>query len=230
NALDFETFHDLYESLWECDHDDSIRVVVLTGEGPVFSAGQNLKGTGRTPDEKARYGEINERTREYITRMTKPVIARLQGPALGGGMYVATCCDIIVAADDAWLQMVEIRVASHSGGAHLWTIGLQRAREINLLGRRIPASEAYEIGLINRVVPRDQLDAAVKGYVDEILQLPPLSVKASKQAMRIAMDATGYTAWWQGIKATHYLLFGRDDAAEARQAFAQKRPPTFRGQ
>lgn len=169
------------------------------------------------------------RTREYITTMLKPVIARIQGPAAGGGVYIATCCDIIVAVDDSWFAMREIHAGGHSGGSHLLSIGLQRAREINLTGRRVPAPEAERIGLINRSVPRDQLDEVVQDYIDQILAVPPLGVQATKQAMRIAMEAAGYATTFRGARAASGILAGTEDSREAKRAFVEKRPPVFKG-
>ena len=230
NALDTEVFEELYESLADCDRDDSVRVVVLTGEGPVFCAGQNLKFThAATPAEYARYGEINMYTREFITTMGKPVIARVQGPAAGGGVYILTCCDIIVAVDDGWFAMREIQSGVQSGGSHMLAIGLQRAREMNLTGRRIPAQEAYEMGLINRVVPKEELDAVVRDFADQIIALPPMGVRATKLSMRVAMEGAGYSVRNHGGRAAGWYLPLTEDNKEAKRAFAEKRPPVFKG-
>ena len=230
NALDTEFFNELYESLWDADNDDSVRVVVLAAEGPVFCAGQNLKFTNSaTPDEYARYETINESTRDFITRMRKPVIARVQGPAAGGGVYLITSCDIIVLAENAWVAMREVHAGVHSGGTHMLAIGLQRAREINLTGRRISAQEAYEMGLINKCVPPDQLDAAVQDYVDQLLALPPLALQTTKASMRITMDAAGYTTMRQGQRAAGWFLRTTEDFYEAKRAFIEKRKPNFKG-
>ena len=230
NALDTEFFEELYASLADCDRDDSIRVVILAAEGPVFCAGQNLKFThAATSAEYARYAEINGYTQEFITIMSKPVIARVQGPSAGGGCYIMTSCDIIVAVEDSWLAMREIHAGVHSGGTHLLSIGLQRAREINLTGRRISAQEAYEMGMINRVVPREELDAVVKEFADQIIALPPMGVRATKLATRVAMEGAGHGVRIHGAEAAGWSLPFTEDNKEAKRAFTEKRPPVFKG-
>lgn len=230
NALDTEFFQDLYGSLADCDRDDSIRVVILAADGPVFCAGQNLKFThAATSAEYQEYAEINGYTQDFITRMGKPVIARVQGPAAGGGVYIMTSCDIIVAVEDSWLAMREIFAGVHSGGTHLLSIGLQRAREINLTGRRIYAPEAYEMGLINRVVPKEELDAVVKDFADQIIALPPMGVRATKLATRVTMEGAGFSVRTHAAEAAGWFLPMTEDNKEAKRAFTEKRPPVFKG-
>ena len=230
NALDTEFFEELYESLADCERDEGIRVVILAAEGPVFCAGQNLKFThAATPAEYARYEEINGYTQDFITTMGKPVIARVQGPAAGGGCYIMTSCDIVVAVEDSWLAMREIHAGVHSGGTHLLSIGLQRAREINLTGRRISAREACEMGMINRVVPEDELDAVVKDFADQIVALPPMGVRATKLSMRVSMESAGHSVRAHAAKAAGWFLPLTEDNKEAKRAFTEKRPPAFRG-
>jgi enoyl-CoA hydratase/carnithine racemase len=230
NAHDIEFFEELYASLWDCDNDDAVRIVVIAAEGPVFCAGQNLKFTNSATSEDYRhYGIINSRVRDFITKMRIPVIARVQGPAIGGGMYIITSCDIIVLADDTFIAMREIHAGVHSGGSHMLSVGLQRAREINLTGRRIPAAEAYEMGIVNKVVKQEDLDSAVQDYIDQLLPLAPLGIQTTKASMRIAMDAAGMSTLTQGQYAAGWFLRTTDDFYEAKKAFIEKRDPDFKG-
>src|SRR5690606_21459215 len=156
------------------------------GAGEVFSAGQDLRFTrsadARDTDE---YGRWNVAARQRIQRNFKPVVAAVNGPAIGGGAYLATACDLIVAVDTAFFQMREIQAGNHSGGSFLFTIGRARSLELSLLGRRIPAPQAEAWGLINRSVPKAEFEAAVDDYVQALCELPPLAVRYTKSATNV---------------------------------------------
>lgn len=229
NALDSVVLRNLLVALNDAEHDEAVRVVVLTGEGPTFCAGQNLKFTLEANfDEKEEYQRLNYAVRDRLRRLDKPVVARVQGDALGGGTYLATSCDLIVAVRTARFAMREIHSGEQSGGAHLFTIGRARASEMNLLGRYVQADEAERWGLINRSVEPEQLDGAVAEYVDALAALPPIGLKYTKISQNLLLDMAGYAAHVQARPGNPYL-FLTEDAKEARQAFVERRKPKFQG-
>lgn len=230
NALDTEVLRELIAALDSAEEDDAVRVVVLTGDGPVFCAGQNLKFTlGASLEEKQEYQRQNYAARDRLRRLAKPVIARVQGDALGGGTYLATSCDLVVAVKDARFAMREIHSGEQSGGAHLFTIGRARSNEMSLLGRYVFGDEAERWGLINRAVDREDLDHAVGDYADALASLPPLGLKYTKRAQNLLLDMAGYAAHLDAQLGQDFL-FMTEDAKEARRAFAEKRSPRFIGQ
>lgn len=231
NALDAEVFGDLLDLLKLAEETPSVRVVVLAATGPVFCAGQNLKMTATAEaSEKWQYDRINLEGRERLRKLRKPVIARVQGHALGGGCYLALACDLIVAARPSDFALREIWAGEESGGALLWSVGRARAMEASLLGRRISATEAERWGLINRVVEEDALDSAIKDYATELLNLPPLGLEFTKSSQNALLDAAGLGGHMEMMMVRNRFLFQTADAAEARKAFTEKRPPIFKGQ
>jgi crotonobetainyl-CoA hydratase/dehydration protein DpgD len=162
----------------------------------------------------------------------KPIIARVNGFALGGGLEMAMACDIMVAADHAELGLPEPRRGLIAGamGVHRLPrqVGLKQAMGYMLTGRHIPAQRAYEIGLVNEVVPLADLDAAVDAWVEDILRCAPLSVRATKEAsmrgleMTLEQAGTADYAWETARRKS-------EDAIEGPRAFAEKRPPNWHG-
>jgi enoyl-CoA hydratase/carnithine racemase len=230
NAHDLETFRELVSAFDEVENDPDCRCAVLTGEGDFFSAGQDLRFT-RTADAKAidAYGRWNVAARQRIQRNFKPVVAAVNGPAIGGGVYLATACDLIVAVDTAFFQMREIQAGNHSGGAFLHTIGRVRSLEMSLLGRRVTAAQAESWGLINRSVPASEFKAAVDDYVNALSELPPLAVRYTKNATNLLLDMGGFSTHLEvGAPMQRYLGLS-PDGREAKNAFAEKRKPKFTG-
>jgi enoyl-CoA hydratase/carnithine racemase len=219
--------------------DDDLWIAVLTGDGErAFSAGNDLKYTAelsRMPaDQRPRFaapsGGFGGITNRYD--LFKPVIARVNGFALGGGFEMAMSCDIIVAADHAEVGLPEPRRGLIAGamGVHRLPrqMPLKAAMGYMLTGRHIPAQRAYELGIVNEVVPLADMDAAVDRWVADILRCAPLSVRASKEAAMRGLDMPLADA---GRAEYEWELRRRraDDSIEGPRAFAEKREPRWTG-
>ena len=239
NAFHPDAHVELDAILDEFEADDDLWVAVLTGSGNrAFCAGRDLKQLAAisqaSPEEQA----ADAAKTRGVTRLTdrfelyKPIIARLNGFALGGGLELALACDIIVAAEHAELGLPEPRRGLIAGalGVHRLPrqIPLKVAMGHLLTGRHMSAARAYELGLVNEVVPADELDAAVQRWVDDILACAPLAVRATKQCALAGLDrplpeaATATYEWELRRRASA-------DAKEGPRAFAEKRDPAWSG-
>lgn len=230
NAHNLAMFREIEHAFGELETDPDCRCAVLTGAGDIFCAGQDLGFTrNATPQEFDAYGRANVAARQRIQRNYKPVVAAVNGPAVGGGVYLATSCDLVVAVDTAFLQMREIQAGNHAGGAFLFTVGRVRSLEMALLGRRVPAPQAEQWGLINRSVPAAEFEAAVADYVDALLELPPLAIRYTKAATNVLLDAAGFSTHLDAGAPMQRYLGLTPDGREAKKAFTEKRKPQFTG-
>src|SRR5689334_12013769 len=211
--------------------DPDVWVAILTGAGDrAFSAGNDLKwtalhGVPRMP--KGGFGGIVSRDDVW-----KPLIAAVNGVALGGGLEIALACDIIVAAETARLGLPEPRVGlmAAAGGVHRLPrhVPLKIAMGMMLTGRHITAADAARIGLVNEVVPAAELRAAAERWAKEILECSPLAVQASKQAALQGLAkpvGEAMTAHYPLVQK----LFTSEDVVEGPRAFAEKRKPVWKG-
>lgn len=230
NAHDTQTFRELVQAFDMAEMDAACRCVVLTGAGSVFSAGQDIRFT-RHADQAAidQYGRWNLAARQRIQRNHKPVLAAVNGPAIGGGAYLATSCDIIVAHEDAYFHMREIFAGNHSGGQNIFTVGRARSLEMSLLGRKVDARTALDWGLINRVASAADYEACVNGVAEELAALPPLAVRYTKAATNVLLDSAGFSAHLDASSAMQHYLMLSPDGQEAKAAFLEKRKPVFTG-
>lgn len=232
NALHLPATLELNEIWDDFAADPELWVAILTGAGDrAFSAGNDLKyqpAPDDPPQPVTGWGGL-------LTRfdMWKPTIAAINGWAMGGGLEIAMACDIIVASDAARLGMPEVRVGgapSNSGGAHRLPrqIPSRIAMGMLLTGKPIPAAEAYRVGLVNEVVPADQLMPAAERWAADIVQASPLAVRAVKEAALTGADLPLETAMavdYRGIQQVRDSA----DRAEGRCAFREKREPRWQG-
>jgi len=237
NAIDVSTSRALYDAFRRLQEDRSLRVAVLTGAGDrFFSAGWDLKAAAAGEAVDADHGPGGFGGLTELFDRTKPVIAAVNGLALGGGLELALAADLIVAADHAELALPEVRVGvvADSGGL----LRLPRrlpdavAREMLLTGRRMPADEAARWGLVNRVVPAKDLMATALALAGEVCAAAPLAVAAVEEilAETASLDVRdGFRRLRSGDLPSYELMLRSEDAVEGPRAFSEKREPRWRG-
>ena len=200
NALSGELMEALDGAFAAAAEDDRVHVVVLRGAGRAFCAGYDLKQDAEegTKDAAEWHREIDRDTRRLlrILELPKPVIASVHSYCLAGGMDLMLACDLAVAAEDAVFGYVDIRFGSGIVSMFLpWIVGVRVAKELVFTGDdRIPATEAHRIGLVNRVVPRDELDDATLGLADEIAKNEPFVVRTMKASINRVWQLAGLRA------------------------------------
>lgn len=236
NAVSYAMWCELGDALEGLADDDSVRVAVLTGAGDeAFSAGNDIsefKEWRSSAARIARYNEASARACEGLRRMPRPTIARIRGVCVGGGFELAQLCDVQIASEDARFAVTPARLGLGYKLADVEllvaSIGARAARELLYTARLFDAAEALRLGLINRVVPVEDLDACVDGYARDIAANAPLSVQAAKRCIAEAVKPAGErdTALCQSlVDACHES----EDYQEGQRAFAEKRRPVFRG-
>lgn len=238
NAFRPKTVFELYESLKDAQEDTSIGVVLLSGEGPAkdgvysFCSGgdQRVRGKMGYEDEKGMPRLNILEVQRLIRFMPKPVIAVVPGWAVGGGHSLHVVCDLTLASKEhAIFKQTDADVTSFDGGygsAYLAKmIGQKRAREIFYLGRNYSAQEAYEMGMVNAVVPHLELEETAFKWAQEILKKSPTSIRMLKFAFNLTDDGMVGQQVFAG-EATR-LAYMTDEAKEGRDAFLEKRKPDF---
>ena len=239
NSINPELRWQLSEHLNEVENNDDIWLAVITGAGErAFCAGADLKHRAMernaTSEQLAKWRQLAQETKHIIERwhFKKPLIAMVNGYALGGGLEIAMACDIIVAADHAEFGLPEPRrgLIAGSAGVHRLPrqIGLKPAMGYLLTGRHMSAIRAFQLGLVNEVVPANELTDTVQGYVDDILRCAPLAVRATKEAAVKGLDhplAQAFYTRYEGEVARQQSA----DALEGPRAFAEKRSPQWQG-
>ena len=216
----------LFDDLGE---DEDVRFVVLTGAGGAFTAGGDVAGFLEADQETLSRLHWNVAALE---RCPKPVIAKLRGYCFGVGLELALACDFRIAADDVEFALPEVKLGMipGSGGTQRLArmIGLGRAKDLIMRGRRIEAAEALALGLVSEVVPPGELDAAVDRLIDELSALSPLTLAVAKRVLNHAYD--GPLPLGLELEGLAYgLLRTTHDFQEGVEAFLAKRPPRFEG-
>jgi naphthoate synthase len=233
NAFRPQTIVEISEALERAREDTSIGVIVLTGEGPLaFCSGgdQRVRGdTGYLP-EGASVGRFHVTDLHVqIRRLPKPVVAMVAGYAVGGGQILHLVCDLTIAADNARFGQTGPRVGSWDGGygAGLLRdlVGPKKAKEFWFLCRQYDAAQALEMGLVNTVVPLEQLETETVAWCREMLALSPFALRLVKASFNAHED--GYAGIQQLAHDANLLFYGSEEAQEGRDAYREKRAPDF---
>ena len=235
NAIRDNTMFEIQDALNVLEKDDSVRVLVLTGAGDkAFVAGGDIsimaKGAGYL--DVMHVLPAGQQITWNIEHFPKPVIARINGIALGGGTELALCCDMRVAADTAIMGVPEINlgiIPGYGGTQRLpRLVGVGMAKKMVLSGEHINAQEAYRIGLIDQLVPKAELDAAVAKLCNKIASKSPIALAMGKEAINMGIQTDLRTGL--SIEARCFCMcFGSQDRVEGMTAFLEKRKPVFKG-
>lgn len=231
NALTGPLMDELMTALEIMDGDDTIRCMIITGSNKAFAAGADIK-------EMAEATTVEMMQKEFIARwerlrgIKKPVIAAVSGYALGGGCELALACDMIIASDTAVFGQPEINlgVIPGAGGTQRLarTIGKAWAMEMVLMDRRLSAKEAAQFGLVNRVVPVDDLMEEAAKMATNIAERAPVAIRFAKDAVNMALETT-LSAGLAYERNHFYTLFATQDQKEGMAAFVEKRKPEWTG-
>jgi enoyl-CoA hydratase len=227
NAESPRLLHELDDAFSQAGGNPQIKVVVLGGKGDHFCAGHDLKEAEANRKEftvEQRWALESKIYLEYCLKIhdfPKPTIAMVQGACIAGGFMVANMCDIVVAADDAFFAdpvVQSLGAAAVEVLIHPYVLGVRKAKEFLFTGGRLTAAEAERCGMVNRVVPRAELEAAVKSMTDKIVTAPVFGIMLTKRSINRALDMSGFRDAIAAHFDTHQLAHVSMDANAVREA------------
>jgi enoyl-CoA hydratase len=231
NALSPELIREVNAALGELDSNDEVRAVVLTGGPRVFAAGADIS-------DMAERSAVDQMRRDQtgrwagIAAFTKPLIAAVNGYALGGGCELALMCDLVIAGDSARLGQPEINlgIIPGAGGTQRWprTAGKYAAMEAMLSGTPVNAQRAYELGLVNKVVPAEMTVKVAQRTARQLAEKPPLALRMAKESVLKAFESP-LSEGLAAERKSFYFLFSTEDQKEGMRAFLEKRKGVFKG-
>ena len=234
NAVTQQLYEELNSALGRAEADGEVRVVLLTGEGRAFCVGADLKEhkAGRTAYDRRQYLHGEQIVCKRLMQLSKPVVAAVNGFALGAGAEMAIASDFVLMAASAQIGLPEISIGTFLGGGVTYLlprlVGLAKARELVFLGERINGEEAVRIGLANRVLPDEGFLDAAREFARKIASKAPLSMQLAKKQLNTAAENTldaALTAELEGMM----FVGTTEDWQEGIDAFAEKRSPIFKG-
>lgn len=233
NALDLKTWNLLLDAFIELDNDKDIVVIVVTGAGDkAFVAGADLNTLKARSSVATFYGEIPAIAAK-IEKVKKPTIAAINGFALGGGLELAMCCDIRICSEKAKLGQTEINVGilPGAGGTQRLAklVGVGKAKELIYTGKIISAQTAMDIGLINEVVPQEEIMTAALAMANDIATKSPIVLQVAKRVITSGLDTDLASGLTIELMAQSFV-FSTDDHTEGIAAFLEKRSPQFKGE
>ncbi len=233
NALNRATLLEIQRALKELEKDPEVRVLIITGEGEkAFVAGADISEMApMNPKEALEFSKLGHETLSLIEEFPSPVIAAVNGYALGGGLELVLACDIILASENARLGLPEVTlgICPGFGGTQRLPrlIGKARAKELIFTGEMIDAKKAYEFGIVNKVVPQDKLLDEAKEIARKIAKNGPLAVRAAKRLVEKGLETSLRSGEAMEIEAWANL-FATEDQKEGMKAFLEKRKPEFK--
>lgn len=231
NAVNVETMCELEDAVRKFGEDDKVAVIVVTGEGKSFVSGSDISRLAKMDSLAAReYSQIGQRVLSFIENIEKPVIAAVNGYALGSGCELAMACDMRVASEKAKFGQPEVKlglIPGHAGTQRLARlVGLGKAKELIFTGDLIDAPEALRIGLVNRVVQPEKLMEETKAIAQKIIEVGPTAVRLAKTVLNRGIDTNLTTASSYEMEVFS-MLFSTSEAKEGMKAFLEKRKPEW---
>ena len=236
NAIDAKTSQEMGRLFAEFRDDRELRVAILTGGGQrFFSAGWDLVAASEGEAYDSDYGVGGFGGVSELPNFNKPVIAAVNGMAVGGGFEIVLACDLVVAAEHASFFVPEVKVGQLADSASIRLpkrLPTALAMELLMTGRQMPAEEALKWGLINKIVKADKLMDAARALAEDICGSAPLAVQAVKEAARESEDLSvqdAYAEMRAGQRTAYEAMLSSEDAEEGPRAFAEKRDPVWKG-
>jgi enoyl-CoA hydratase len=233
NAQNSQMTYALDDAFRRAVDDDAVKVIVLKGEGKHFSAGHDIGTPGRDhkttfPRKHLWYDHVNKPAAELLyareqevylgmcrrwREIPKPTIAMVQGACIAGGLMLAWVCDLIIASDDAFFQdpVVRMGIPGVEYFAHAFELHPRIAKEFLFLGERLPAQRAYEIGMVNRIFPREELEAGTRTIAEKVAQMPRLGLALTKQAVNHVEDLRGKRTAMDAVYHMHHFAHAQND-------------------
>jgi len=237
NALNVANLEEVYSALEDCEKDNSVRVIILTGKGKLFSSGGNVKEffssikEGTAPKKIADITGILHPCAMKILTIGKPVIGKIRGGTYGAGLNLILCCDLLYTEENAVFDEAFANVGLSIDGSGSYTIprmiGMKRAKEFFWLGK-INAKQAAEWGLINAAVPKNELDQIVDRVAAKLATVPPLNVINTKKLVNMTF-VNSIKSQLDAESEIQIKVAGSEDFAEGVTAFFEKRKPNFKG-